>query len=508
MKSQVDKCLLIYRGPQKESKDYFTDFVPIGLFNILYSLLKEGFDAKLINFSRYKTEDIIHFFKNNNYNVVFISTFFGNHYESFKIARLAKKYAPKSITILGGPFSILGKEILKKIPEIDFVIKGEGEEASIKLLKAIKGNETFEHINNLVYRSKDKLVENTVRFIENIDDYFFLPSMIMPYCSNIKPENFAILISSRGCPFKCSFCSSPKIWQRKIRMHSINLLIDYVKDLRKNFGSLYFSIRDDNFLVNQKRVLNFAESLSKENLYFLWNTQGSAKYINDELAFCLSNAGCDQIQMGIESGSKKILHFLNKHIDLIDVLKAIKTLRNNLIRPFGYFICGMKESMEDTKRTLNFIRKSGLIDAVLSPLVIYPGTALSKNYPINEFFKDREIIYYDKKSYEKYKELYLFLFEEIYHKGYSDEEIKKNNVYNYKNNIVKYYHYSTKNENKALRYLKEIIRKEPNNPWPYFLLGEHFYFKNKKMALKHLSMADKLLGSKNPDIRNKLQKLK
>jgi len=508
MKKQVDKCLLLYRGPQKESKEYFTDFVPIGLFNILNSLLKEGFDATLINLSHYKTEDIIHFFKNYQYNVVFISTFFGNHYESFKIAKLAKKYAPKSITILGGPFSILGKEILKNIPEIDFVIKGEGEEASIKLLKAIKGKGTFENINNLVYRVGDKFIENPVKLIENIDDYFFLPSQIIPYCVNIKPENFSILISSRGCPYQCIFCSSPTIWQRKIRTHSINLLIDYIKDLRKTFGSLYFSIRDDNFLANPKRVINFSESLTKENLFFLWNTQGSAKYVTKELAFYLSNAGCDQIQMGIESGSEKLLHFLNKHIDLKDVLKAIKALRNNLIRPFGYFICGMKESIEDTQKTLNFIRKSGLIDAVLSPLVIYPGTALSKNYPINEFFKNREIIYYDRKSYDKYKELYLLLFEEIYHKGFSEEEIKKNNAYYFKNNIVKYYHYRTKNEDKALRYLKGIIEKEPNNPWPYLLFGEHFYFKDKKLSKHYLSIADKMLGSKNLDIRNKLQKLK
>ncbi len=508
MKSQVDKCLLVYRGPQKESKDYFTDFVPIGLFNILYSLLKEGFDATLINLSNYKPQDVTYFFKNNYYNIIFISTFFGNHYESFKIAKLAKKYAPKSITILGGPFSILGKEILKNIPEIDFVIKGEGEEASIKLLKAIKGKERFEHISNLVYRAGDKFIENSVKFLENIDNYFFLPSQIVPYCVNIQRENFSILITSRGCPFKCSFCSSPKIWQRKIRMHSINLLIDYIKDLRKTFGSLYFSIRDDNFLANPKRVINFAESLSKEKLYFLWNTQGSAKYVSDELAFYLSKAGCDQIQMGIESGSEKLLHFLNKQIHFKDVLKAIKTLRNYLIRPFGYFICGMKENLEDTKKTLNFIRKSGLIDAVLSPLVIYPGTALSKGYPLNDFFKDREIIYYDKKSYDKYKELYLLLFEEIYHKGFSEEEIERNNVYNFKNNIVKYYHYRSKNQEKALIYLKEIIKKEPENPWPYLLLGDHFYFKEKKLSKHYLSKVDNMLGSKNIDIKNKLQNLK
>lgn len=504
MKKQVNKCLLIYIGPKKECKDYFTDFVPMGLFNILKSLLLSGYDAKLINISNLKKHDIIHIIKYSDANAFFISTFFGNHIESIKIAKIIKIYHPKSYIVFGGPFTILGKEILKRIPEVDFVIKGEGEESSVSLLNALNINMDLKDIPGIVFRTQGGIKEATQTFIENIDNYFFLPSELIPYCENITPENFEIIITSRGCPFNCNFCSSPSIWNSKIRTHSIKLLIDYIKDLRKCFGSLYFSIRDDNFLFSRNRVVEFTKSIIDEQLFFLWNTQSSAKFIDEELANFLSLSGCDQVQIGIESGSEKLLKFLNKKINLKNVSNVIKILRNNLIRPFGYFICGMNETITETKQSIDFIKKSGLIDAIISPLVIYPGTKFGERYPVEVFFDGREIIYFDRKGYEKFKDLYLFTFEEIYKKGFSEIEISSNKVYQFKNNIIKYFHYRKNNEKKALNYLYEIIQKEPYNPWPYTLLGQHYFKKDRPLAKRFFEKADKMLNGKNMEIKKKL----
>lgn len=506
MKKQVTKCLLIYRGMQGENRDIFTDFVPMGLFNILKALLDAGFEAHLINLSKFKDKDVEKFIKQSEYHIVFISSFFGNHTVSFEIAKLFKKYHKKTYTVVGGPISVIGKEILKRIPDIDFVIKGEGEESIISLIEALNCNKNFNNVRNLIYRKSGQIIENPVRFIENIDNYFFIPSEIYQYCKEVEQENFFILITSRGCPFNCSFCSSPVIWQRKLRFHSINLLIAYIKDIRKNFGSLYFSIRDDNFLSNRKRVEEFAKLLINEKLYFLWNTQGSAKFIDEELTAILSKAGCDQVQMGIESAVSRQLKFLNKNLNLDEVKEAIKNLRKNLIRPFGYFICGMKETYEEIMVNLNFIKTSGLIDAVIAPLAIYPGTELSKKYPVDLFFQDKEIIYYDFTSFKRYVNYFLEAFAEIYKKGFTNCELSLKKDYNFKDNIVRY-HKNKRNEKKSLEYLTEIMKKEPDNPWAYYLLGKHFYKKAPSVSQKYLDKANILLYRKNREIRKLLQKL-
>lgn len=506
MKKQVSKCLLVYRGIKGKNRDIFTDFVPMGLFNILKALLNQGINAYLINLSKYKDKDVEKFIKDSDYHIVFISSFFGNHNVSFEIANLFKKYHKKTYTVLGGPIFTIGKEILKRYENIDFIIKGEGEESSISLLEELNGNKNFSNVYNLIYRKSGQIIENPVKLIEDIDKYFFLPSEILPYCKEVEEENFSILITSRGCPFNCSFCSSPAIWQRKVRFHSINLLIAYLKDLRKNFGSLYFSIRDDNFLSNKKRVKYFAQLIVKEKLHFLWNTQGSSKFIDEEISNVLSKAGCDQVQMGIESAVPRLLSFLNKNINVEEVKEAIKNLRKNLIRPFGYFICGMKETYREIMTTLNFIKTSGIIDAVIAPLAVYPGTALSKKYSMETFFQGNEIIYYDLNSFKKYYKYFLDTFADIYQIGFTSSELNEKRDYNFKDNIVKYYAYK-ENEKKSLSYLTEIITREPDNPWGFYLLGKHFYKKNQIYSLKYLDKAGILLNGKNKEINNLLKKL-
>ncbi len=505
MKKQVTKCLLVYRGMQGKFRDPFTDFVPIGLFNILKALLDRGLEANLVNLSKYTQKEVEKFIKDSDCHIVFISSFYGNHIISFEMAKLFKKYHKNTYTVIGGPISILGKEILERFHFIDFVIKGEGEEASSLLIDALNEHKDLSKVFNLVYRKFSRIIENPVKLIKNIDKYFFLPSQIIQYCNKVDEENFSIIITSRGCPFDCNFCSSPVIWQRKIRFHSLNLLIEYLKDLRECFGTLYFSIRDDNFLLSKDRVRNFTKSLMVEKLYYLWNTQGSASFIDNELAESLSDAGCDQVQMGIESASLNQLKFFNKNLNLTGAKEAIKILRNNLIRPFGYFICGMKESPEDITNTLNFIKTSGLMDAVVAPLAIYPGTSLSKNYQIDIFFKNREIIYYDLNSFRKYKNLFLETFEEIYQKGFSLKELNNNKKYSFKNNIVKYFAYR-REEQKSLDFLKEIVYKEPKNPWGYYLLGKHFYKKNSTLAINYLTKADEILNGKNEVIKKLIKK--
>lgn len=463
-KKQVNNIFLFFRGPQKEAKDYFSSFVPMGLFNILFYLLKNGYEPILYNLSHLEDKDVSDIIKSYNINIAFISCFSGNHISSINLARAIKNYHKKSIIVLGGPFSLLAEEILIRYPEIDFVVRGEGEIPALKIIKFLEGREKLSNIEGLCYRSNNLIKTNQTGFCANIDDFFYLPSQILPYCNFIDNENFAILITSRGCPYRCSFCSSPVLWKNKIRFHNTKNLIEYIKDLKNSLGQIYFSIRDDNFLMNQKRVFEFTQKLKDANMGMLWNTQGSIKFINDELAYALAQSGCDQVQMGIESVSERILHLFNKEFDIISAKNAINSLRRHLIRPFGYFIGGVNETKEETEETCNFIKTSGLIDGIISPLVIYPGTDLYKKSMVNEFFSKKEIVYYDLPSYKKFKKSYLNALEYAANKNsFSLNDIKVSPTTSFLKDITEFYYYLTTGNNK---YAKKVLQRlKPDNPW-------------------------------------------
>ncbi len=463
-KKQVNNIFLFFRGPQKEAKDYFSGFVPMGLFNILFYLLKNGYQPGLYNLSHLDDKDVSHIIKSSNIKVAFISSFTGNHITSINLAKVIKNYHKKSIVVLGGPFSLLAEEILIRFPEIDFVVKGEGEISALKIVKCLEGKEKLDNIEGLCYRSNNLIKTNQTAYHANIDNFFYIPSQILPYCNFVDNENFAILISSRGCPYRCSFCSSPVLWKNKIRFHSTQNLLSYIKDLRNNLGQIYFSIRDDNFLMNQKRVLKFSKELRDENICMLWNTQGSVKFINDDVAYALAQSGCDQVQMGIEAVSKRILHLFNKEFDIILAKNAINSLRRYLIRPFGYFIGGVKETNEEAEETCNFIKTSGLIDGIISPLVIYPGTNLYNKSMVNEFFSKKEIVYYDLPSYKKFKKDYLNALEYAVNKnGFSLKDIKMSPTTSFLKDITEFYWYLSVCNHKSAR--KVLQRLKPENPW-------------------------------------------
>lgn len=399
------KVCLFYRGPQRECKNEFSELVPVGLFNILYFLKKNGINVKLYNLSNFSIKRLDSLIKNIKPEIAFISSFYGNHWESIKLAEQIKKHNPESITVLGGPISVIAEDILKRFKCFDYVIYGEGEIASLELIWFLqKKINDIRKIRNLVYKINDKIVKNQFYLAENIDDFFYIPSKIVKDVNFVKEENFQILITSRGCPFNCSFCSSPVIWGRKLRFHSIENIVNYVKDLFENFNLRYFSIRDDNFLANKERVIEFCRQIIKNKWKVNFNLQGSSVFIDEKLLEYLHKAGCDQIQLGIESLSPKILKFFNKKIDTERLYNQVKLIKKYKIIPFGYFIAGLNESERDVELTIDFIKNSDIMSGILSPLVIYPATLIAKKAKIKNFFiKNKEILYYSKKSYDKYR---------------------------------------------------------------------------------------------------------
>ena len=468
------RVALLYRGPQHEGRDDFSSFVPMGLFNVLKSLRDAGYDADLHNLSHTPRAGLAETLHHIDADAYLISAFFGCHHEAYGLARIAKKISPAAPVILGGPLSVLGPEILSRVAEIDFLIRGEGEEAGVALLDSLFfGNGSPASIPGVVFRTSEGISENPPRLLDDIDRCFFLPSEMMTHCHGVQPENFAVLISSRGCPFHCAFCSSTMLWQNRVRHHRVDLLLRYLHDLRAATGAIYFSLRDENFLVNRNHVQAFTEALKHSGLHYLWNAQGSPHLLDDGLARTLAEAGCDQIQMGIETIPPRLLALLNKQGSPPKIAAAIRTLRQQAIRPFGYFIYGMDETEAEAAETLNFIKHAGLLDAVASPLALYPGTGLAQGVEPDRFFAKGEVLFHSPASAKKWKKKYQQALATLYEQeGFHREEVAPTTTPNPVRTVARHFQLLGQGDLAgAEKILLTLTREQPKNPWGFELLS-------------------------------------
>jgi len=495
--SRPKKIALLYRGPQGAGRDDFTSFVPSGFFNLLKSLLLAGYDATLYNLSAIPKKALPDTLAAMRADAYLLSSFFGSHLEAFHLATLLKKTAPRAPVILGGPLAVLGKEVLQRIKAIDFVIRGEGEEACPALLDELfSGKKRTAPIAGLCARSGKAVRCEPARLLEDIDHFFFLPSEVLAHSVNVSPDNLAILISSRGCPYRCAFCSSTALWQNRVRHHDVSLLIDYLKDLRATCGAMYFSLRDENFLANKRQVRAFTAALKREKLFYLFNAQGSVGLIDEVSAGQLAEAGCDQLQMGIETVSPRLQGLLVKKQSPEKIRAAIDILRRRLIRPFGYFIYGMGETEAESEENAAFIRTGGLLDAVASPLVHYPGTALSAAIDPALFFSAGEILYFDPAARQRYGGLYgkaiAFLSR---HGAFVKQELNDRLLRHLPARIARYYHLlADGRQDAATALLLDLAAAEPGNPWPHALLEAYYEEAGERSkAATHRKKRDTLL---------------
>jgi radical SAM superfamily enzyme YgiQ (UPF0313 family) len=188
---------------------------------------------------------------------------------------------------------------------------------------------------------------------------------------------FEFIITSRGCPAACTFCSSPDFWGRGMRFRSAENMIEEVRLLRDRHGVVYVSVRDDTFTVSKKRVIDFCRGLIDQKIDLLWDCQSRVNAVDEERLAWMRRAGCTHIQYGVESGSPRMLQRLNKGITIDQVRAAAAATRRVGLGLSIYLITGIEsETDEDLEATTRLIEEIRPHDGLVSPMTIYPGTAL------------------------------------------------------------------------------------------------------------------------------------
>ncbi|MDP1729066.1 MAG: radical SAM protein [archaeon] len=352
---------------------------PLALLYLASSLKNSNVEVEILDclLKKYTFEDFKNYLKKNPPDVIGFTSFTLEFKSALKMAKIAKYFNPKTKIVFGGPHvSNVPEESLKN-SEIDFIFRSEADEGFPLLIKELQKNNknpNFKKIPCLGWKNKNKIILNPIKLLENLDSLSFpdfdgVDFLKYPKLYISKKYPYAPIITSRGCPFNCTFCTAKQLSGSKWRFRSAENIIEELKILKKKYNIKEFQIWDDNFTLNKERAKKFCDLLIKEKLNLSWWCPNGVRLetLDRELLMKMKKAGCYAIAFGIESGSEKIQKDMNKNINFKHLRKMVEFSYNLGLRTQGFFIIGYPtETREDILKTIKLAKSLPLMRASIS----------------------------------------------------------------------------------------------------------------------------------------------
>jgi len=359
---------------------------PYGVLSIA-SYVKKNIDGHLkiniLDLNLYSQEErqkaVVEALKASQPEIVAISMMFDFCYEHLNpISKTIKNYDDKIIVVLGGGSATVSwNMILHEQDYVDAICYGEGELAILQLIEA--ENIWQNLLNDPVWVTRQSLASKQspqVKYLDNLNelieiDYelvnieaYGMKEGFSPFSLAIasgKPRQFAI-VTSRGCPFKCVFCSAPSLHGKQVRCADVDILIEHVKYLIAKYGMNILTLYDDQILYNQARAKELFRRLAEFKLRVEVPTGLSVTFIDEEMVELMKGAGIDTAALAIESGSARMLkNVIHKPLRLEQVKPVVEMLRRHNIFVYGFFVVGLPGELEEDRiETIRFIKEIGL----------------------------------------------------------------------------------------------------------------------------------------------------
>ena len=297
-----------------------------------------------------------------------------------KTAALVKKINRDTRVVLGGPHVHLFPQQTINLANIDYLVMGEGEEAFRQLLDFIDDKSRLRGIPGLAFKDQGQVINTGLAgAIENLDSLPYPArklTLYRKYTSLLTERDpTTTVITSRGCPFNCSFCERSHLGKR-FRARSAENVVDELAECAK-IGILDFLFYDDTFTIDKQRVIDICRQIIKNKLKIRWDIRSRVDTVDEELLSYLKKAGCCGIHYGVESGTEKILKALNKEISISQIRQAFKLTRKYRIPTLAYFIIGNpSETLQDIRQSFRLMRELNPDYAHISILAPFPGTSI------------------------------------------------------------------------------------------------------------------------------------
>lgn len=358
-------------------------YPPIGLLYVAsYALERSTHDITVIDAHarRMSFDQIEEKIRELKPDIVGIQTLTFSLYDVVLTAKRAKKANPDVRIVLGGPHAYLFPEETLNLPEVDFIVLGEGEKIFCDLLNALEKGSDLSRIKGIGYKDGDRLAISPPDSLLNDLDCLPHPKRdLLPlhdYSSILsKGSCVTTLISSRGCPFQCIFCDRPHLG-KKFRHHSARYVVDEMKMCRE-LGIEEIIFYDDTMTINRDRVMEICRLLKEGKINLMWDVRAHINTVDKDMLREMARAGCIRIHYGIESGNQRVADVLRKNIRLDRVREVFRETKRLGIETLGYFIIGNPtETREEIRDTIRFAREIDPDYVHISVMTPFPGTYL------------------------------------------------------------------------------------------------------------------------------------
>jgi anaerobic magnesium-protoporphyrin IX monomethyl ester cyclase len=355
--------------PEYRDGDLDADFyqTPYGLFSIGSQAIRAGHQVKLLNLSAFAWSRVEEVISKLDAEVFGMSCWTANRRGVRLVADLIKKHHPKAHVVVGGPHATpLGPELLRHYASVDTVCVGEGDATFLELLGRLGRGEDTRGLAGTVYRDGAGVTEAPER--KNLPDLDVLAS----------PQDYFdthIMMTSRGCPWSCTFCGAETSWGRGFRANSVEYVLSAMQKVLARLPVKMLQIKDDTFTTHKKRVLELCERIRERKMNFFWSCDTRVDLLTDDLLREMRLAGCQRLSLGVESGSQRILDAIEKKITVAEILASTELAKRYGIKVRYYMMLGNRgETRESFQETLRFLERAKPHEYVFSCLSIYPGT--------------------------------------------------------------------------------------------------------------------------------------
>jgi anaerobic magnesium-protoporphyrin IX monomethyl ester cyclase len=478
--------LLAYTTPSSHHRQpgVFEQLLPIGLCSLHALLRSHAIPVTLANLTGMPKKKVIDLLLRSKPALAGLSQWTHNRHATIALAQLIKQTLPDCTILLGGGHATHQAElILQRHPEVDLIATGEAEQTLLELLDALQNNQPLHEIPGLVLRKNGVPQRTPSRApLPELDVLPFPSSWLHEAIHTDVQLQAEFISSSRGCPAACRFCASPAFWGRRVRARSAASVADEIRFIRDQFGLIYLSLRDDTFTADRRRTVALCHELIERRTNIFWNCQSRVEAIDLETLDWMRRAGCECIQLGVESGSPDILKQLGKQTTPEQIVLAADLVRQAGMQLSVYLISGIPgETDTDKQQTIALIKRIKADDLQVAPLAYYPGTALFEAAVKNEQLKpdlfetcsDEAVL--AQPDGQKQVDRLLALTSR-YRQGCSIEgllAVQKNRGYCAVTAMQTGDRYAAAGDfEQAEKQYRLMTRCEPDHPWGWFLLGE------------------------------------
>jgi len=313
-----------------------------------------------------------------------------------QIAQMVKATVPEALVVVGGPHtSIYAKESLTW-DCIDMAVIGDGEDTLLAIVQAMEGGDDLTNIPGTVAKRDGEIIQNPARPVAMDLDVYPMPALdLLPmdkYHCLMVHSPFSTMVSTRGCPWHCGFCS--QVYTSKLRYRSVNAVVDEMQWHVERFGVKEIVMFDETFTVGRSRVMKLCDEIIDRKLSVAFNIRARVDTVDKPMLQALKAAGCRSIHMGVEGGSQRMLDIMKKGITIEQVTNAFKLAKEAGLMTRGYFMIGYYDaSPQDAEDVIRFSAALDLDWASYSVATPLPATelydvAIERGYLSGDYWRE------------------------------------------------------------------------------------------------------------------------